>query len=257
MILGCCISFEHYDTVVKAGFDAITFAGTDIASWSDEKFESIREKVLGGPLKCLSVNSFCPGDIPFHGKDLDLDVIEKYTDKVCYRASQLGCRYIGIGAGKNKRILPGEEREKAEREMDEVWRVLCSVAAKYNMDILMESITSLDTNYLTKAREAYALVKRLGIPNFHLVYDIYHDWADGQGPEVISEIADEIRVVHLSNLEKGKRTYLVEKDIPLYKAYYDEIRKAGYEGEFNIECFEKDPDEKIVESYRILKSFMD
>ncbi len=256
MILGCCIAFPHYDTVVKAGFDAITFAGTEISSWSDEEFEIVKKKVLAGPLKCLSVNSFCPGDIPFHGKDLDLDVIREYTDRLCKRASQLGCKYIGIGAGGNKRLLDGEDKVQAVREMDEVWKVLCSVAAKYDMDILMESITSLDTNYLTKAREAYALVKRLGIPNFHLVYDIYHDWADDQGPEVIAEIADEIRVVHLSNLEKGKRTYLVEKDIPLYKAYYDEIKKAGFEGEFNIECFEKDPDEKIVESYKIMKKFM-
>ncbi len=257
MILGCCIAFPLYDTVVEAGFEAITFSGIEITSWTEEEFEEVKKKVTSGPLKCLSVNSFCPGNIPFHGKDLDFSAIRNYTEKLCSRASQLGCKYVGIGAAGNKRIADTEDRAKAIGEMDEVWKLLCEVAAKYDMDILMEAITSLDTNYLTTAREAYALVKRLNISNFHLVYDIYHDWADDQGPEVIAEIADEIRVVHLSNLEKGKRTYLVEKDIPLYKSYYDEIKKVGYEGEFNIECFESDPAGKIIESYGIMKKFID
>ncbi len=102
-----------------------------------------------------------------------------------------------------------------------------------------------------------SIIKAVNRKNLHLVYDIYHEYAEHQPLSVIDQAADEIRVVHMAQLRENKRYYLDEEHIPEYEQYWNKLNYIGYQGEWNLECFEGDSAIELKKSMQIMKTVMD
>lgn len=252
MKLCCCTKIENYDLLVESGYDAITLSGVDITKWSEEEFRFAVDKLRQGPLEHNSINSFCEGTLRLHGTDMDMNRIVAHTRKLCERAAVLGFRYIGIGAPASRNLHEGEDPDKATSEFILALRSICQIAQGYGIEIMLESVCSLECNFLITTREAEALIRQLQIPNLHLVYDIFHEWMEGQDLAVITECANRIRTVHIAQLFDGGRGYLQMENLELYMAYWSVLKACGYHGDFSVEAFLGDPVAGIRESARVL-----
>lgn len=255
MILGCCIGMEWYDTLAENGYQSIALAAKDVAAWDEAAFESNQKKLASGPLQTISLNSFCPQDLRLDGKGHDPEKLRAYMERLAPRAASLGFRYLGIGAPASRNIDADDDRAACLAQFKDSLRLMCEVAAKHDLEILLESVCSLECNFITTTNEAYDIVSELRLSNLHLVYDIYHEVMEGQPIEVIDRVADEIRVVHIAEDESGKRAYPDAAHAADYKKYWDRLLALGYTGEWNPECFTGDPAVKLAESINIFQSF--
>lgn len=253
MKIGCCIDISRYDTLVAYGYESIALAAKDIAVWDEETFQSAKKKLAEGKLKTISLNSFCTPELRLNGRDYDPEKVAEYTALVCRRGSELGFRYVGIGAPGSRNLESGEDPVRCRTQFLQALGILCTEAAKYDMEILLESVCSLECNFLTSTREALAVVRELGFPNLHLVYDIYHEYMENQSLDVIYEAGNEIRVVHIAQNVDNTRAYLDEAHLGEYEAYWNALQKIGYEGEWNLEAFVGEPEEMLPRSMKIMK----
>ncbi|MBR0090615.1 MAG: sugar phosphate isomerase/epimerase [Lachnospiraceae bacterium] len=255
MIRGCCIDLSWYDKLVEYGYESIALAAKDVAAWDEETFSKNKEKLSKGPLKTISLNSFCTQDLRLDGSGYDPEKLRAYMERLCPRAAALGFSVIGIGAPASRNLGAEDDRETCLAQFKESLRIMCDVAAAHGIGILLESVCSLECNFITTTREAYAIVKELALPNLHLVYDIYHEVMEGQPVDVIDEVINEIRVVHIAQDENGKRAWPDKAHIDEYRVYWDRLHALGYTGEWNPECFTGDIDQGLQQSIQILKSF--
>lgn len=253
MKLCCCTEWKNYDVLVASGYDAITLGGVDIVKWSDDELQAAVKKLREGPLEHYSINRFCEGSLRLHGVRMDLDKIAAYTQKLCERAAMLGFRYIGIGAPASRNLEEGEQAETAMREFVQALELICRIAQNYNIEILLEAVCSLECNFLTTTQEVARLVAQLQIQNLHLVYDIFHERMEQQSLSVLRQYAEEIRTVHIAQLQDGGRGYLQMQNLLEYTAYWAVLTACGYKGDFSIEAFLGDPVAGIQESARVLQ----
>lgn len=238
MKIGGCIDLSHYDTLAALGYETIALAAKDVAAWDEQAFEAAKGKLQAGPLKTVSLNSFCTPALRLNGAGYDPKKLEAYMQALSARANVLGYRYIGIGAPQSRNVSAGQDRRRALDEMREAFEILCDAAAPHGVEVLMESVCSVECNLVTTTREAAAFIQGVRRSNLHLVYDVYHEAMEGQSVDVIRDVADEIRVVHIAqDVNHGQRAYLDEEHLAAYRPYWDMLTRVGYQGEWNIESF--------------------
>lgn len=253
MKIGCCIDISQYDTLVANGYDSIALAAKDVADWDEATLCAVEKKLKEGPLATISLNSFCTDALQLKGKSFDLQTVCDYTERVCSRGKRLGFRCIGIGAPKSRNLQPGDDAELCREQFLLALVGMCRVAEKYDMDILMESVCSLECNFVTTTSEALEILRELKLKNLHLVYDIYHEYMENQPLSVIREAGDEIRVVHIAQDLGGKRAYLDEEHMADYRRYWDALTEIGYTGEWNLESFVGDVAQELPRSMAIMR----
>lgn len=252
MKIGCCIDISWYDTLVACGYESITLAAKDVAVWDEDTFQSAKKKLTEGKLKTISLNSFCTPELRLNGKDFDPEKLTKYTELVCKRGSELGYRYVGIGAPGSRNLGLEDNLDRCRAQFMQALGIMCREAAKFGMEILLESVCSVECNFITTTREALAIVRELGLPNLHLVYDVYHEYMENQSLDVIYEARDEIRAVHIAQNANNKRAYLDDAHLEEYTAYWNALQKIGYTDEWNLESFVGAPEEMLPRSMQIM-----
>lgn len=226
------------DTLAALGYETIALAAKDVAAWDEQAFEAAKRKLQAGPLQTVSLNSFCTPALRLNGAGYDPKKLEAYMQALSSRANGLGYRYIGIGAPQSRNVSAGQDRRRALDEMREAFEILCDAAAPHGVEVLMESVCSVECNLVTTTREAAAFIQGVRRSNLHLVYDVYHEAMEGQSVDVIRDVADEIRVVHIAqDVNHGQRAYLDEEHLAAYRPYWDMLTRVGYQGEWNIESF--------------------
>lgn len=120
------------------------------------------------------------------------------------------------------------------------------------MEILMESVCSVECNFITTTRQALEFVRSIERSNLHLVYDMYHEFMERQPLCGIEEAADEIRMVHAAQDAGKQRAYLSPDQVEAFRAYWDALQKVGYTGEWNIEAFVGDVSDELRSTMQVM-----
>jgi|GEM_PF-1914179 len=257
MKLGCCADIKYYDLIASCGYDTICLSAAALYAMSDEEFEACKKKISEGPLELIGLNGFYKDGVFLNGPKYSEEILTEYTEKICARGEALGCRYLGIGAPKARNVHEGDDPKEMLGMFKESLRLMCGIASRHGMDILLESVCSAECNLVLTAREALAIVRELDISNLGLVYDIFHDRYEGESLDIIDEAAPYIGTVHLAEEAQSKRIYLKEENEEIYKTYYDRLLKAGCRCEFDLECLAGDHVSGIKNSIAILKRIME
>ncbi len=254
MKVGACVPLAHYQDLVDCGYESITLAARDLAVWSGEELAHARQVLESGPLERISLNSFCPGTLRLHGPGYSREAVRDFSRIVLERGALLGFRYLGIGAPASRNLLPGEDGAEAMAQFREAIGDICDLASEAGMEILLESVCTVECNFLTTTREMLDFARSMGRNDLHLVYDIYHEFMEQQPLSVIAEAGSEIRVVHVAQDVGRKRGYLDEREQPLFQRYWDALAAAGYDGEWNVEAFEGDTVEGLRSTMQVMRS---
>lgn len=255
MLFGCCTTIENYALVAEAGFDTITLAAKDMAAMDRPTFANAKQTLAGGPLKALSLNAFCTADVRLNGPGYSAQSLEAYAAPLFARAAELGIGSVGVGSPASRNLPSGEGYATSMAQFEEGMATLCRLAKPYGIDVLLEAVCDVECNFITTTPQALAVVRRLALPNLHLVYDIYHAAMMEEPLSNIGEAAGEIRVVHIAqDVGRGQRHYLDRRHIDAYRPYLQQLREAGYQGEVCLEAFYGDPQTEFAQSLEILKS---
>ncbi|MBR0139053.1 MAG: sugar phosphate isomerase/epimerase [Firmicutes bacterium] len=254
IMIGCCTGIENYDLLVSCGYESICLSAAKLYEISGEEFDEYKKKISEGTLKLYDLNGFYKPGIFLNGPFFNEEKLAGYTEKICERGQALGCRYLGIGAPKARNVGKDDDPAQMLSRFKDSLRLLCGIASRYDMEILLESVCTAECNLVTTVRKAFEIVKELDLSNLGLVYDIYHDRYEGENLDIIDEAAEYIKTVHIAEDLEGKRIYLKEEYSDVYAEYWKRLERAGYRGEFSLECFVGDPVSGIKDSYKILKS---
>jgi sugar phosphate isomerase/epimerase len=257
MKYGCCLGIEHYELIRRSQADAICLAAKDVAAADQKTFNALVDILKKGLLEANALNSFCPPTIKLTGADFDLAKLRVYAALLLDRAAQIGVKYIGIGAPQSRNIPAGYSVDLAHEQFDRAIYMIAQQAKAYDIEILLEAVCSLECNFITTTTEALEVVRRLGLANTHLVYDIYHAFMMNETAEPILEAKDSIKLVHIAKDISGKRGYLDVQAGRDFEDLLQGLRDIRFDGEIDIEAFYGDPFSELASSLDLLKNRFD
>lgn len=252
MLIGCCTTIGYYDALQEMGYQAIALAGKDVAGMDEQAFLCAAAKIKANPLSMTSLNAFCPPTLRLNGSDVDYQAVCAYTEKLCARARAMGVKYIGVGSPASRNTAGDYPREKAIAEFGRSLTEICKVAEKYRMEVLLEALASVECNCVNTTMEALDLLHVLGLPNLHLLYDIYHACLMKEPVEWIRLAAAEIRCAHIAGTDGEGHAYLSPRCMEGLVPYIKMLAQCGYDGELLLEAFCGDPAIGLPQSLDLL-----
>lgn len=253
MLIGCCAPFGQAELLSGLHYDTITLAASEVIAWSPETAGRAKKTLNTYGLQCNSLNSFCGKSLRLTGEGFSTEKVREYARKLAIPASRLGVSYVGVGAPASRNLKGSAEGRAAMIQFHSAMEAICQVFCEYGIQILLESVCSRECNFITTVREAFTFVQEAGLPNLHLVYDIYHEQAMNQPLQVIEEAAEEIRVVHIAEDCAGSRYYLSQQHAGTYREYWSALKKIGFQGELTVESFVGETVRGIEESRCVIR----
>ena len=255
MKIGCCIDAKYYDYACQVGYEFVDLSGKAIAALNDNEFLDLKKKILTGPIPCLGINSYCPSEVIIAGPGFDEEKIYEYGRNTIKRVNSLGAKSIGIGCPASRTLPKDYDLEKAKSQLMKFLEITCEIANDFNMDVLMESLSTLETNFINTTSEALEIVEMLGLNNLKMVYDIYHVAMMKEDTLDFNKAFNYISHLHISDGYNGKRLYLNENNMDIYNPYLENIYRSNYKGNIAIEAFFGDHIEGLTQSYDVLKRY--
>jgi len=167
--------------------------------------------------------------------------------------ADLGGEVLVFGSPQQRSLRPGWTRPEAMASAVEVFRRCGERAGARGVVFCLEPLTTQETDFITTASEAAAMVRQAHHPGFQMMVDVRAMSYEARPiPEVIRQVAPHIGHVHLNDpnlLGPGMG------DIDFVPILYT-LREVGYEGWLSVEPFDFSPGpERIArESLAYLKS---
>ena len=194
-----------------------------------EHYPAIKE--LGLDISLVGSHGFKDG--PCNPKNTDM-VVKKLTDAVDLAKAVNSPSAITFTGMK----FDGMDPDKAAQRCIDTWKKVVPHAEKNGVTIVLEHLNSRDGSHPMKGHPGYFgdhvdfcfdLVRRVGSPNFKLLFDIYHvSVMDG---DVIRRIRKDHELIgHYHTAGNPGRAELDDTQEINYPAVLREIVKTGYKG---------------------------
>lgn len=249
--LGIVAPIEQDSLIYESGFRMLGESVGKMLSPSltEEQFQLNLARIKKSRSKVFLCNIFFPGSIKIAGPDVDEKRVLGYADTVFSRAKRAGIPFIILGSAGARRIPDGYDAQKAQNDFAVLCRKLAMVAGKYRIMIALESLETIETNFLLTLKSAAEVVRAVNHPNFKLNADIFHMMREGESPESIVDAGD--LLVYCEIAEKETRSLPgVQGDD--FKPYLRALRKAKYKGHIFIEGNTNNPGHDIPLSFKYL-----
>ena len=166
-------------------------------------------------------------------------------------AGQLGGGVLVLGSPKQRNSM-GISRERATANLEEGLRSLAEFTAQRNCTILLESLSSDQTDVINSMAEAAQSIQRIGHPGIRGIFDFHncsdetHSWE-----KLIEDHFPIIRHVHLNEVNGSYPGTGSSDFVPAFK----KLVQLGYDGWISLEIFHLPEDPAIV--LRETKTFLD
>lgn len=186
-------------------------------------------KALGLEISLVGSHGFANGpcDPRFHD-----EVVTKLTDSINL-AADIGCRKVITFTGMK---FDAMDRDKAIKDCLDTWKQVLPLAEKKGITLVMEHLNSRDGSKPMMGHPGYFgddvdfcldLVKRIGSPNFKLLFDIYH--VQIMNGDVIRRIRRDHELIgHYHTAGNPGRCELDEKQEINYPPIIQAIIDTGY-----------------------------
>ncbi len=234
MRFGICTTPENIDIVEQAGFDYVELTLNAVAALPDDEFQSLLRKVDSSRIKVEACNGFFPWNMRVVGPNANLDAIRSYIRVALSRVAQLGGKAMVVGNGGSRRMPEGYARETVAAQFSEVLSIIGGEAAKYGIVGAVEPLNVRETDFINSIAEGAAIVRAVNHPNIKLLADFYHMRMDGEPMAALLEAQGLLRHVHVAN--SNDRVFPVDAGEDLYAAFFDVLRRIGYDERVSIEA---------------------
>ena len=254
--LGMIASLDQDSLLYASGFHMLgESVGRMLSpSLTEEQFAQNIERIKKARCKVALCNIFFPGKMKIAGPEVDEQQVLTYAEAVLSRAQKAGVPWIVLGSGGSRRLPDGYDQKKATDDFVLLCRKLAVTAEKYKVMIVLESLETVETNFLLTLTSAAEVVRAVNHPNFKLNADIFHMLRESESPQSIIDARDVLVYCEIAEKEKRSLPGVQGDD---FKPYLRALRKADYKGDIFIEGNTKNPNTEIPQSFIYLKKQVD
>lgn len=234
MKLGCCTSADHISQLQQAGISCIELNANGVEALSDQKFEELQltlEQCKN--VKAFSANCMFPGSVPPLFTDHELTETKAYLQKLLPRLGKLGIKYLVFGSGSYRKAPEGLSSEEIKKTVSTFLTVLCDMASKEAISIVIEPLNRNETNIINTTDEAVEYIHALNLPNLFLLVDLYHFELEQENLDKLSGYGSILRHVHIANPE-GRGVPTLEDNYD-YTKFFQLLTQIGYNGIVSLE----------------------
>lgn len=240
MKIGACVSFKNIELAKTIGYDFVELSAVEMMTFSKNEWIQIKKQIKASGQPVIGFNSFCDSTYPIVGPYVDFKKLKEYFDEVLYRAYELNCRNIGIGAPK-ARVLPDEyPYRQALQQMYTFLEYAGTQAGYAGINILFEALHPQSCNFCNHSKEAYSTVELVNKDNVLMVWDLYHAMNAGESIKEVASVIQKVHHVHICSWDKYFNRYYPKKDNNmLLLQLFSILKELGYDSTISIEAKDK------------------
>ena len=240
-----------------SGFEVAPFMWAEsVDSISPQARTEFRRTIEGEGLVCSGLHWLLLTPKGLHLTTADAALRERswsYLGRLIDFCGDLGGPVMILGSPYQRNARDGQSVEEALDRLAEGLARLAPRAAEREVTLLMEAVSSQETNVVTTLEEAVRVVDSVGHPNVQTMFD-FHNAAD-QGGDFLSlpeRYFQKIRHVHVNEVD-GRHPGTGEID---FARVLQLMKDRGYEGWVSLEVFdfEAGPERIARESIDYLRS---
>lgn len=231
MRYGICTGIENYKLVRQLGYDYIELSVVAVMALAKDERKRYMDAMKKEGISCEAFNILFPKTMPLVGPEADRKAISDYAAEAIKTVAELGGKVIVFGSGKSRRCPEDYSYQKAYRELIELCRMLCDIAASYEITIVIEPLSRAETNLICTMAEGAILVQDVNRQNMKLLSDYYHVMRNQDSMDDIRTIG-EFGHIHIAAAE-GRR-FPVEPEETL-RVFLTNLKAADYNGRISIE----------------------
>jgi sugar phosphate isomerase/epimerase len=252
----CQELFENWDWlrqcqfIAKTGYTGIELAPVTLAprisEVSPERRRELRTQADDHGLTICGLHWLLAKTEGLHLTTKDRSVREattRYLIELGQACADLGGTVMVFGSPAQRSLLPGVSREEAYENAAEVFRAALPAFADRGVKIVMEPLTTRETDFVNSCAEAVELIDRVGHSHFVLHQDVKAMLTETKPiPDLIAQYASLTGHFHVNDENllgpgMGKTDYR-----PIVKA----LVKSGYSGWISVEVFDYKPGAEFI-----------
>lgn len=233
---------EAASITAQCGFHGLEFAPFTV--FGDFSVPAIRQGILEtkqalqeSGLRFAGFHWLLAQPAGLHITTLDKALRQKSWDhlrRLVEAAAELGGGNLILGSPKQRSTCPGQTPPEAISILTDELTRIAPFVAEHQSAILLEALSSDQTDVVNLLSEVEAIVRRVGHPGVSGMFD-FHNCADESDPYevLIARHIDRIRHVHLND-PKGNAPVCGDSD---YLPAFAKLRDLGYDQWISLEIF--------------------
>jgi len=265
----CQELFEGWDWERQCRFmSEVGYTGIEVAPFtlatraaevSPERRRELREIAAAHGMQIIGLHWLLAKTTGFHLTTSDADTRRRtgeYLAELGDLCADLGGTLMVLGSPQQRSIEDGMSRQQATDNAIEVLNQALPRLAERGVDLLLEPLTTKETNFLNTCDEAAEIIAAVGHPNLALHQDVKAMLGEDRPiPEIIRAHPAITRHFHANdgNL-RGPGMGPIDF-LPIFRA----LQSTGYDGWVSVEVFDYSPGAETIaiESIRYMKEVWD
>jgi len=166
--------------------------------------------------------------------------------------ADLGGGLMVLGSPQQRNLEEGMTREQATQNAIDVFQQALPQLADRDVQLLLEPLTTKETNFMNTCHEATEIIAAVGHPNLGLHQDVKAMLGEGTPlPELIQTYASVTRHFHANDANlRGPGMGDVD-----YFPIFEALKSTGYDGWVSVEVFDYSPGAEVIaqESLRYMQ----
>jgi sugar phosphate isomerase/epimerase len=238
MPIGWCGRLDRADQVKRLGYDYLETALGSMNLEDDASYRDAKAAVAAAALPTPVFNQFLAKAMYVVGPDVEPDRIRRYLERAAEVMRAAAAEIVVFGGGWARRVPEGWSRERADEQVLDMLSWSADALAGSGITVALEAQNHTETNHMTTIADAVRLARVADRANVRVIADIHHLYAEPEPFEIVTEAADWIVHVHLSDSGRqapGTGSYD-------FAALFDRLRASGYAGRLSIECMAEIPE---------------
>jgi sugar phosphate isomerase/epimerase len=240
--------------IAELGYDYAELPLAQMMDMPKPEFEETVKRIGDSGVSVEACNNFFPPRVRLTGADANLERILEYAEAACSRASAMGVKIIVLGSSGAKNIPPGFPYNEARAQLLALLSRLDPLVKSLGITVVMEPLNRQESNFITTAAEALALVREASLDNVKLLVDYYHLRMEHEDTAVIEDAGPDLRHIHIA--AKAGRLFPAPDDGEDYAGFFGALRKAGYTGRISVEAYSGNLAADAARSRDLLRGLM-
>ena len=261
MRFGCCLNMvasgpdgtgiEAIDRLAEAGYDYAELPLAEMMAMDEREFDRLAEHVDRSGIPCEVCNNFFPGTMRLTGNGAGLDEAVLYAEKALTRAGILGAQAVVFGSGKAKNIPFGYPEAEGYAQVVRLLKEINLCAEKKKIIILIEPLRRAECNLINTFEEGCRLADDVNGNCVKVLVDFYHLTEEKEPLAHVIHGKDYLYHVHFAN--PSGRIFPVNEKEADYTAFFDTLKKCGYEKRISCEAYTADFEKEAVKTLEFFR----
>ena len=250
MLIGWCGTIDQAGLFKSTGYDYIELPlAAQALEGSEAERRTCREAIVASPLPTLAFNYFFPRDLAIVGEKIDRARLDTYLARSAELLAAAKARVTVMGSAWARNVPDGFDRQRAEAQILDALSLCADRLAGTGCTLVIEPLCRQESNIINSVSEGVAYARKINRREIRVLADFFHMDEESEPFETLIENKDWLAHVHLADTGRfnpGSGQYP-------YAAFFEQLRKSGYDGTMSCECKTRDSETDMRASAQYLR----